>query len=64
VTIAATANGLTVTQQLAVQSLTVQSVVMKQVTVVGGTPAAADAFIGKQIDIWAKVVKDNGIKAD
>ncbi len=29
-----------------------------------GTPAQAQAFIDKQIDIWAKVVKDNGIKAD
>ena len=34
------------------------------IDIVGGTPAAADAFIGKQIDIWAKVVKDNGIKPD
>jgi len=34
------------------------------IDIIGGTPAAADAFIGKQIDIWAKVVKDNGIKAD
>jgi tripartite-type tricarboxylate transporter receptor subunit TctC len=30
----------------------------------GGTPAQAAAFIDKQIDIWGKVVKDNGIKAD
>ncbi len=29
-----------------------------------GTPQAAQAFIEKQIDIWAKVVKDNNIKAD
>ena len=34
------------------------------IDIIGGTPAAADVFIGKQIDIWAKVVKDNGIKAD
>jgi tripartite-type tricarboxylate transporter receptor subunit TctC len=34
------------------------------IDIVGGTPAAADAFIGKQIDIWAKVVKDNNIKPD
>ena len=34
------------------------------IDIFGGTPAAADAFIGKQIDIWAKVVKDNGIKPD
>jgi tripartite-type tricarboxylate transporter receptor subunit TctC len=29
-----------------------------------GTPAAAQAFVERQIDTWAKVVKDNGIKAD
>jgi tripartite-type tricarboxylate transporter receptor subunit TctC len=29
-----------------------------------GTPAAAQAFIEKQIDTWAKVVKSNDIKAD
>ena len=29
-----------------------------------GTPAAAQAFIERQIDIWAKVVKEHGIKAD
>ena len=29
-----------------------------------GTPAQAQAFIDKQIDIWAKVVKDNGIKPE
>ncbi len=29
-----------------------------------GTPAAAQAFVEGQIDIWAKVVKANGIKAD
>ena len=29
-----------------------------------GSPAQAQAFIEQQIDIWAKVVKDNGIKAD
>jgi tripartite-type tricarboxylate transporter receptor subunit TctC len=29
-----------------------------------GTPAAAQAFIEKQIDTWAKVVKANDIKAD
>ena len=34
------------------------------IEIVGGTPDAASAFIGKQIDVWAKVVKDNGIKAD
>jgi len=29
-----------------------------------GTPQVAQVFIDGQIDIWAKVVKDNGIKAD
>jgi tripartite-type tricarboxylate transporter receptor subunit TctC len=29
-----------------------------------GTPAQAQAFIERQLDTWAKVVKDNGIKAD
>jgi tripartite-type tricarboxylate transporter receptor subunit TctC len=29
-----------------------------------GTPAAAQAFVEKQMDTWAKVVKDNAIKAD
>jgi tripartite-type tricarboxylate transporter receptor subunit TctC len=29
-----------------------------------GTPAAAQAFVEGQIDTWAKVVKDNAIKAD
>jgi tripartite-type tricarboxylate transporter receptor subunit TctC len=37
----------------------------EQGIVVGtGTPAAAQAFIEKQIDIWAQVVKANNIKAD
>ena len=34
------------------------------IDVVGGTPEAARVFIDKQMDIWAKVVKDNNIKAD
>ncbi len=34
------------------------------IDVVGGTPDAARVFIEKQMDIWAKVVKDNNIKAD
>jgi tripartite-type tricarboxylate transporter receptor subunit TctC len=34
------------------------------IDVVGGTPEAARTFIERQMDIWAKVVKDNGIKAD
>jgi tripartite-type tricarboxylate transporter receptor subunit TctC len=29
-----------------------------------GTPAAGQAFIDKQIDVWAKVVKANNIQAD
>ena len=37
---------------------------MQGIDVVGGTPEAARIFIDKQMDIWAKVVKDNGIKAD
>jgi tripartite-type tricarboxylate transporter receptor subunit TctC len=34
------------------------------IDVLGGTPDAARVFIDKQMDIWAKVVKDNNIKAD
>jgi tripartite-type tricarboxylate transporter receptor subunit TctC len=34
------------------------------IDVVGGTPEAARVFIERQMDVWAKVVKDNGIKAD
>ena len=34
------------------------------ITVIGGTPEAARAFIDRQIDTWAQVVKDNNIKAD
>jgi tripartite-type tricarboxylate transporter receptor subunit TctC len=34
------------------------------IDIMGGTPAVASAFIDKQMNIWAKVVKDNGIKAD
>ena len=33
-------------------------------TIVGGPPEAARAFIDKQIDTWAVVVKENNIKAD
>lgn len=43
-----------VAQKLAQQGIVVNS----------GTPAAAQAFIERQIDTWSKVVKDNGIKAD
>ena len=34
------------------------------IDVVGGTSETARVFIEKQMDIWAKVVKDNNIKAD
>ena len=34
------------------------------IDIVGGSSDSARVFIDKQIDIWAKVVKDNGIKAD
>ncbi len=34
------------------------------IDVVGGTPEAARVFIERQMDIWAKVVRDNGIKPD
>lgn len=34
------------------------------IDIMGGSPAQASAFIDKQMGIWAKVVKDNGIKAD
>ncbi len=34
------------------------------IDVVGGTPEAARVFIERQMDVWGKVVRDNGIKAD
>lgn len=34
------------------------------IDIIRTTPAAAQVFIERQADIWAKVVKDNGIKAD
>ena len=34
------------------------------IDILDGTPESARVFIDKQIDIWAKVAKDNGIKAD
>jgi tripartite-type tricarboxylate transporter receptor subunit TctC len=34
------------------------------IDIVGSTPEAAKTFIDGQIDIWAKVVRDNAIKAD
>ena len=37
---------------------------LQGIDIVGSTPEAAKVFIDRQIDTWAKVVKDNGIKAD
>jgi len=34
------------------------------INVVGGSGESARVFIEKQMDTWAKVVKDNNIKAD
>ncbi|MDD5335043.1 MAG: tripartite tricarboxylate transporter substrate binding protein [Rhodoferax sp.] len=34
------------------------------IDVVGGSSDAARVFIEKQMDVWSKVVKDNGIKAE
>lgn len=34
------------------------------IDVLGGTPQAGQAFVERQMDIWAKVVKDNNIKPD
>ena len=34
------------------------------IDVIGGSPDAAKAFIDKQISTWAKVVKENNIRAD
>jgi tripartite-type tricarboxylate transporter receptor subunit TctC len=34
------------------------------IDVVGGSAETARAFIERQMDVWAKVVKDNQIKAD
>ena len=43
-----------VAQKLAAQGIVIST----------GTPAAAQSFIENQVDIWAKVVKANNIKAD
>lgn len=43
-----------VAQKLAAQGIVIHT----------GTPAAAQAFIEDQVDLWAKVVKANDIKAD
>ena len=34
------------------------------IDVMGGTPEAARVFIERQMNVWAKVVKDNNIQAD
>ena len=65
VNISASANGTTVSQQLAVQALTVQSVVLKPGTVVGGTPSVGTVTLngvapagGLQVDLTSSV---NGV---
>ena len=37
---------------------------LQGIDVVGGTPEIARVFMERQMDIWAKVVRDNGIKPD
>jgi tripartite-type tricarboxylate transporter receptor subunit TctC len=34
------------------------------IDIMGGSSAQATSFIENQMDVWAKVVKDNNIKAD
>ena len=34
------------------------------IDILGGTPQAGQAFVERQMDTWAKVVRDNDIKAD
>lgn len=34
------------------------------IDILGGTPEAARSFIETQMDVWGKVVRENGIKAD
>jgi tripartite-type tricarboxylate transporter receptor subunit TctC len=34
------------------------------IDVMGGTPQAGQAFLERQMDIWAKVVRENNIKPD
>ena len=41
-----------------------QKLAAQGIDVIGGSPEVAKVFMDKQMDIWAKVVKDNGIKAD
>jgi tripartite-type tricarboxylate transporter receptor subunit TctC len=38
--------------------------VAQGIDIVGGSPDTARIFIDRQVDSWAKVVKDNGIKAE
>jgi hypothetical protein len=61
--ISTSANGTTVSQQLAVQALTVQSVVLKPSTVVGGTPSVGTVTLngvapagGLQVELTSNVV--------
>lgn len=49
----------------AMQQPEVKAKLVQQGIVVNiGTPEQAQAFVDRQLDTWAKVVKDNGIKAD
>ena len=41
-----------------------QRLASQGIDVLGGTPQTGQAFIERQMDIWAKVVKDNDIKPD
>jgi len=41
-----------------------QRLAAQGIEVLGGTPQAGQTFIERQIDIWAKVVRDNDIKPD
>lgn len=41
-----------------------QKLAAQGIELAGGSSESARAFIDKQMDIWAKVVKDNNIKAD
>lgn len=41
-----------------------QRLASQGIDVMGGTPQAGQAFIERQMDVWGKVVRDNGIKPD
>jgi tripartite-type tricarboxylate transporter receptor subunit TctC len=41
-----------------------QKLSVQGISIVGGTPDDARVFLDKQIDTWAKVVKENNIKAE